>query len=44
MNLSLLFQERAKEIEEELMSLNRSSSPDVQAQVITQLTPPSILQ
>lgn len=33
--------ERAKEIEEELMSLNRSSSPDVQAQVITQLTPPS---
>lgn len=33
--------ERAQEIQEELMTLHRSASPDIQAQVITQLTPPS---
>ncbi|VDI08440.1 G1/S-specific cyclin-E-like [Mytilus edulis] len=33
--------ERAQEIQEQLMTLHRSSSPDIQAQVITQLTPPS---
>lgn len=36
-----LLQERAQEIQEQLMTLHRSSSPDIQAQVITQLTPPS---
>lgn len=34
-------QEKAQEIQEQLLSLQRSSSPDIQAQVITQLTPPS---
>ena len=35
------FQERAQDIQEQLLTLHRSSSPDIQAQVITQLTPPS---